>query len=188
MHNFKWWEKLLMILLVPLFVVSYFLVFVTSVKPLEENPVFFFIGTVFAAISIASFFGLLKLVRKYYDYHSRKGAYWFFGTIIVVPLVSACAVLFYHQKWTCILEIIGLAIVFAYFVCREFGRFNIKINKLSKIHVGDLKSFNTDLQVIGKNKKVKSSSDLVKTGDIIIIKKDSETILTLEVLKNQKEQ
>ena len=72
---------------------------------------------------------------------------------------------------------------------KKFGRFNIKIDKLSsELQVQNLTSFNTGIQVIGKNKKVKSSSDLVKTGDAITIKKDSETILTLEVVKNKKEQ
>ena len=51
MRVFKWWEKLLMILLTPLFIVSYFLVFVTSVKPIKENPAFFF----FVCIAITPF-------------------------------------------------------------------------------------------------------------------------------------
>lgn len=187
MQKFKWWEKILVILLAPLFMVGYFCVFITSVKTLEEEPIFFTIGTIFAIISIACFFGLLKILRKYYNYRNRKAIYRLFGILIVLPLVSATAVLFYHQKWINIIEIIALAVMFAWIIAREFGRFNIKIDKLSsELQVQNLTSFNSDIQVIGKNKKVKSSTDKIKVGDIITIKKDGETILTLDVLKNQK--
>ena len=80
-------------------------------------------------------------------------------------------------------------LVYAYYwlVEKRFGKFSIKIDKLSdELYVGNLASSNVDIQVIAKNKKVKSSTDEIKVGDIIRIKKDDETILTLDVIKNDK--
>ena len=189
MKQFKWWEKILFIIMTPLFMVSYFCIFITSVKSLEEEPVFFIIGSVFAAISVVCFFGIIKILSKYYNYRNRKGIYRFFGVLIVLPLISATAVLFYHQKWINILEIVILAVLFVRCIAHEFGRFSFKINRLAPdLHVQDITSFNADLQVIGKNQKVKSSTDKIRTGDTITIKKDGETILTVEVVKNKKEQ
>jgi hypothetical protein len=70
---------------------------------------------------------------------------------------------------------------------KRFGKFSIKIDKLTDgLYVSNLASSNVDIQVVAKNKKVKSSTDEIKVGDVIRITKDGEAILTLDVIKNKK--
>lgn len=78
--------------------------------------------------------------------------------------------------------------LYAYLINKEFGRLSIKINKDhdGDLYAGDITSFNGDIKVRGKNKKVKSSIERIAIGDTITISRDSETIITLNVIKNVK--
>jgi len=187
MKPFKWWEKLLLILLTALFIPSFFFTTVFSIKPLEEDPRFFFIGIAIFVINMAIFFGLLKIISKYYDYRNRKGVKLFFYLIVLIPLPATISFLAFYSRFGHILVYPVLIYAYYWLVEKRFGKFSIKIDKLSnELYVGNLASSNVDIQVIAKNKKVKSSTDEIKVGDIIRIKKDDETILTLDVIKNDK--
>ena len=81
-----------------------------------------------------------------------------------------------------------LVALYVYLINKEFGRLSIKINKDhdGDLFAGDLYTFNGDIKVRGKNKKMKGSIERLSVGDTIIISRDSETILTLNIVKNAK--
>lgn len=187
MKPFKWWEKLLVITLVPLFIVSFFFSTVFSIKSIEDDLRFFFIGLAIFIINIAIFFGLFKIISKYYDYHNRKGVKIFIYLMVLIPLPATISFLLFYEHYGHVLVYPVLVFMYYWIIEKRFGKFSIKINKLTdQLCVNNLTSSNVDIQVIAKNKKVKSSTDEIKVGDIIRIAKDGEPILTLDVIKNKK--
>ena len=81
-----------------------------------------------------------------------------------------------------------LVALYAYLINKEFGRLSIKIKKDhdGDLYAGDITTFNGDIKVRGKNKKIKGSMERLAIGDVITISRDSETVLTLNVIKNVK--
>jgi hypothetical protein len=187
MKEFKWWEKALFILLVPCFIVSFFLISVTSITQTQDNAVFLAVGSVIAAINIGIFFFFLKTLKKYFDFRHKYGIKLFFYTIIVMPLVVGVYAMGYYQAWLYMAIYVVIAGIYVYLINKEFGVFSFKIDqRTNQIYIHNLKSYNTDLRIVGKDKKVKSSTDELRVGDAIIVRKDGETILTLNVAKNKK--
>lgn len=187
MKPFKWWEALLVVLLTLLFIPSFFFTTVFSIKPLETDPRFFFVGLAIFVANIAVFFGLFKIISKYYDYHNRKGVKLFFYLIILLPLPATISFLIFYNHYGHLLVYPVLVFMYYWIIEKRFGKFSIKIDKLTdELYVSNLASSNVDIQVVAKNKKVKSSTDEIKVGDIIRITKDGEAILTLDVIKNKK--
>ena len=174
MRKFTWWEKALFILLVPCFIVSFFLISVASSTQTQNNTVFLIVGSVIAAVNIGIFFFFLKTLKKYFDF-------------ILMPLVVGIYFMGYYQAWLYMIIYAVITGIYVYLINKEFGNFSFKLNqRASKIYVQDLRSYNTDLRIVGKDKKVKSSTDELRVGDVITISKDGETILTLNVAKNKK--
>lgn len=187
MKPFKWWEALLVVLLTVLFIPSFFFTTVFSIKPLETDPRFFFVGLAIFVVNIAVFFGLFKIISKYYDYHNRKGVKFFFYLIILLPLPATISFLIFYNHYGHLLVYPVLVFMYYWIIKKRFGKFSIKIDKLTdELYVSNLASSNVDIQVVAKNKKVKSSTDEIKVGDVIRITKDGEAILTLDVIKNKK--
>ncbi len=187
MKKFKWRETLVLILLTPVFITTFFGIAILTITPLENNPVFFIIGTICAVINIASFFGTIKLIRNHYDYKERRSVKRYYSVLIIMPLVTGVYFMIFEKGWI-YLAIYALMVgIYAYIIEKEFGKFSIKINKeFNELHVGDIASFNTDLTILGKNRKPKGSTEKLQTGDIIAIKKDDESIVTLRVVDNLK--
>ena len=98
MKPFKWWEALLVVLLTLLFIPSFFFTTVFSIEPLETDPRFFFVGLAIFVVNIAVFFGLFKIISKYYDYHNRRGVKLFFYLIILLPLPATISFLIFYKK------------------------------------------------------------------------------------------
>ena len=175
MRKFTWWEKALFILLVPCFIVSFFLISVASITQTQNNTVF------------SIFFFFLKTLKKYFDFRNKRGIKQFFYTIILMPLVVGIYFMGYYQAWLYMIIYAVITGIYVYLINKEFGNFSFKLDqRASKIYVQDLRSYNTDLRIVGKDKKVKSSTDELRVGDVITISKDGETILTLNVAKNKK--
>ena len=187
MKPFKWWEKILVILLTLLFLPSFFFTTIFSLKKFDEDPRFFLIGMGLFAVNIAIFFGLMKIFSKYYDYRSRLGVKLFFYAIFIFPLPLTLAFLASNNAWPHMVVYLLYFLAYRYVIEQHFGRLDIKIDKTTdKLLVSNLGSFNSDIRVIGKNKKVKSSTEEIKVGDIIRIERDGEAILMLDVIKNDK--
>jgi uncharacterized membrane protein YhaH (DUF805 family) len=187
MRALKFWEKLAVIFLTSLFIITTFLSFCISIEVPEAVSRFVIFGLILIIISVASFFGLIKILIKRFNYKNRRGAKIFFYSIVVIPSVSASAILLYENSWPYVFIYFILVTFYFYMVEKYFGKFNIRINaEFDKLSVENLTSFNTDIKVIAKNKKVKSSREAIKVGDIIEISKNGEPILTLDVIKNKK--
>lgn len=187
MRKFTWWEKALFVLLVPCFIVSFFLISVASSTQTQNNTVFLIVGSVIAAVNIGIFFFFLKTLKKYFDFRNKRGIKQFFYTIILMPLVVGIYFMGYYQAWLYMIIYAVITGIYVYLINKEFGNFSFKLDqRASKIYVQDLRSYNTDLRIVGKDKKVKSSTDELRVGDVITISKDGETILTLNVAKNKK--
>ena len=187
MKKLNFLHRIALVLLTSLFVVSMFLSFVISIKDFDEDPRFFFVGILFYAINIGSFFFITKILRKYYNYKQRKGLRFYYYLIIIMSTVSVLVVLAFNGRWRNMVPYFILAAAYFYLFEKIFGKFRLTINSENdKLLVGDLTSFNTDVAVIAKNKKVKSSTKEIQVGDIIRISKDGETIITLDVINNQK--
>lgn len=182
MKKFKLWEKLVYIFLTPFFICSFFFSIVATLKTIEEDPRFLLIGVGVMALNVGAFFILIKIARKYYDYHNEKGARRFFYFIIALPLIPAVWFLMYYGRWHQILVMVFMTYLYARIVEKEFGRLRYTIKKKTNaIKVGEITSFNSDVKIVGKNKKVKSSTDVIKAGDIITFTRGSETILSVTV-------
>ena len=187
MKKLKIWEKLVVICLTMVFVTTLFLSFCISIEYFSITSRFVILGAIFIIANIATFFFLTKILLKRYNYKNRKGIKIYFYAIIIISSLAAMAILFYYNRWIYMLIYFILDGFYLAMVEKAFGKFRVTINgEHDKLSVGDLTSFNTTVQVIAKNKKVKSSSDSVKVGDIITISKDGETILTLDVINNKK--
>ncbi len=186
MRKLSFLEKLFMPLLTLIFIVSFNLTTIISMKPVEEDARFFFIGVLMAIINVGAFFGTLKILRKHYNYRNHKGIRIYYYTIIILPLILALEYLMFYQQWLYIPLFFALAAIDIYIVNQEFGRLSIKIaGDHDQLLVGDLTSSNSYIKVRAKNKKFKSSSEEIETGDVIIIERESQTILTLNVIKNK---
>jgi hypothetical protein len=187
MKKFKWWETLVLVLLTPLFITTFFGIAIATVSTANNNTIFFIIGTICAIINIACFFGTIKIIQNHYNYQERHAIKRYYVVMIIMPLVTGVYFMIFEKGWM-YLGVYALIVgIYAYIIEKEFGKFTIKINKEhDELLVGDVNSFNTELTVQGKNKKPKGSTEKLLVGDIIQIQKDDETILTLHVIKNQK--
>ena len=187
MKKFKWWETLILILLTPLFITTFFGIAIVTISPVEQNPVFFIIGTICAVINVATFFGTIKIIKNHYDYKERHSIERYYAVIIVMPLVTGIYFMAFEKGWMYLALYALLVGIYSYIIGKEFGKFSFKINKEhDKLSVGDISSYNTELSFKGKNKKPKGSTEELAIGDVITIKKDEETILTLQVIKEEK--
>jgi len=187
MKKFKWWETLLLVLLTPLFITTFFGVAIVTISPVENNSVFFVIGTICAIINVATFFGTIKLIQKHFNYKERHAIKRYYFVMIIMPLFTGIYFMIYEKGWMYLAIYALLVGIYAYIIEKEFGKFSIKINKEhDELQVGDVASFNTELSILGKGRKPKSSSEKLLTGDIIVIKKDDESIVTLKVIDNFK--
>lgn len=186
MSKFKLWEKLALVALTFLYVVSLFLSFSISIKVDNDSTRFLIFGSCCFAVNIACFFGLLKLFTNHLSYKQRKPLQIFFITITVIPVVCAFAILIYYDQWLYTYLYFLLAALYRQLFNKTFGKFQLTLNgEFDHLSVADLTSSNTDLKVIAKNKKVKSSTDVIKVGGLIEISKNGAPILTLDVIKNK---
>ncbi len=186
MQKIKLWEKLALVALTFLYIVSLFLSYGISVKVDNDSTRFLIFGSCCFAINIACFFGLLELFAKHFNYKQRRPLQIFFIAITVIPVVCAFAILIYYDQWLYTYLYLLLAVLYRQLFNKTFGKFQLTLNgEFDHLSVADLASPNTDLKVIAKNKKVKSSTDAIKVGDLIEISKNGVPILTLDVIKNK---
>lgn len=186
MSKFKLWEKLALVALTFLYIVSLFLSFSISIKVDDDSTCFLILGSCCFAINIACFFGLLKLFANHLNYKQRRPLRIFFIVITIIPAVCALAILIYYDQWLYTYLYFLLAALYRQLFNKTFGKFQLTLNgEFDHLSVADLTSSNTDLKVIAKNKKVKSSTDAIKVGDLIEISKNGAPILTLDVIKNK---
>ena len=188
MRKLKFLEKVLMFFMTVVFITTFFFSTVVSLKPLEEDPRFFFVGLLIFAINIGVFFFSVKILRKHYNHRNHKGIRIYFYTIIGLPLYPTIGFLAFYDHWPYVGVYLCLIAMYAYLINKEFGRLSLKINKDhdGDLFAGDLHSFNGDIQVRGKNKKIKGSMERIAVGDVITISRDDETVITLNVIKNVK--
>lgn len=186
MPKFKFWEKLVLVALTFLYLLSMFLSYSISIEVDGDSTRFLIFGGCCFAVNIACFFGLLKLFAKHFNYKQRKALQIFFITITVISVACAVAILIYYNQWLYTYLYLILAAVYRQLFNKTFGKFQFTLNgEFDHLSVADLTSTNTDLKVIAKNKKVKSSTDAIKVGDLIEISKNGAPILTLDVIKNK---
>jgi hypothetical protein len=188
MRKLKFYEKILMLCLTVLFVASFFFSISFSLKPIEEDPRLFIAGMVSMGINIGIFFWTLKILKRHYDYRNHKGIRIYYYTIIAVSAAPTLELLRFNNDWMYMAVYFTLIALYVYMVNKEFGRLSIRINKdhNGDLYVGDLYSSNGDIKVRGKNKKMKSAMERVSVGDVIIVSREGEEILTLDVIKNAK--
>ena len=188
MPKLKFLEKVLLFFLVVVFITTFFFSTIFSLKPISEDARFFIIGLILFSINIGVFFWTVKIIKKHYDQRNHKGIRWFYYPIFTISMLPTLGFLAYYNNWVYMLVYFILVALYAYLINKEFGRLSIKINKDhdGDLFAGDLYTFNGDIKVRGKNKKMKGSMERLAIGDTIIISRDSETILTLNVMKNAK--
>jgi len=187
MRKLSFFQKILMLFLTPLFIITFFFATIISMKPIEEDARFFVIGLFLVIANIGIFFATLKIIKKHYDYRNRKGVRIYYYTIIAIPLIMTLGYLRFYDQWLYMTLFIAMAALDVYIINQEFGRLSIKIDgNYDKLLAGDLTSPNGFIKVRAKNKKIKSSTEEVSVGDIIIIERNDHTVLTLNVIKNQK--
>ena len=181
-------EKILMVLFTPLFIISFFYSVSFSLKPIEEDPRVFFAGMASMAINIGIFFYTVKILKKRYNYRNHKGIRSYFYTIITIAALPTFGLLKYNNDWMYMSVYIALIALYLYIINKEFGRLSIRISKLhdGELYVGDFYSSNGDIKVRGKNKKMKGGIERLTAGDTIIISREGEEYLTLNVVKNSK--
>ena len=188
MRKMKFYEKVLMALITAAFITTFFFSTIIAYKQIEEDPKYFIAGIVIFAINIAMFSFAMKLIKRHYNYRNHKGVRTYFYTIITIAALPTLGYLAFYDRWTYMLVYFFLIAMYAYLINKEFGRLSIKIDKRNDgdLYADDLYSFNGDVKVRGKDKKVKGSMDIISVGDTITISRGQETILTLNVIKNAK--
>ncbi len=184
----KFLEIILLFFLTVVFITTFFFSTIFSLKPISEDARFFIIGLILFTINIGVFFWTIKILKKHYDQRNHKGIRRYYYPIFAISLLPTLGFLAHYNNWLYMLVYFILVSLYAYLINKEFGRLSIKINKDhdGELFAGDLFTFNGDIKVRGKNKKMKSSIERLAVGDTIIISRDSETILTLNVMKNAK--
>jgi hypothetical protein len=188
MRKLKFYEKILVFCLTALFIITFFFSVSFSLKPLEEDPRLFFVGMAAMAINIGIFFWTLKIFKRHYNYRNHKGLRIYYYTIITIAAAPTLALLRFNNDWMYMTVYFALIGLYLYMVNKEFGRLSIRINKDhdGDLYAGDLFTSNGDIKVRGKNKKMKSAMERISVGDVIIISREGEEILTLDVIKNAK--
>ncbi len=188
MRKLKFLEKVLMFILTVVFITTFFFSTIFSLKPLEEDPRFFFIGLLIFAINIGAFFFTIKILRKHYNHRNHKGIRIYYYIMMGLPLYPTIGFLGFYNHWQYSVVYFCLIGMYAYLINKEFGRLSLKINKDhdGDLFAGDLHSFNGEIQVRGKNKKIKGSMERIAIGDVITISRDGEPVITLNVIKNTK--
>ena len=188
MRQLKFFEKILMFLLSVVFITTFFFSHVFSIKTVDEDPRFLIVSIIIFSINIGVFFWMIKILKRHYNYQNHKGIRIFFYSIIVPPAMALVAYFASLNKYPYILVYVFIISMYAYLINKEFGRLSIKIKRDhdGELFAGDLYTFNGDIKVRGKNKKMKGGAERIAIGDVIIISRDSEPIITLNVIKNDK--
>ena len=196
MRQLKFSEKILIFFLTCLFTITFFFSTIFSLKPEADNPAgltendprLLFAGLILFAINIGAFFWTIKIIKRHYDHRNHKGIRQYYFTIFAISTFPTLGFLAFYGAWIYMLVYFFLLTLYVYLINKEFGRLSIKIGKDhdGDLFVGDVTTFNGDIKVRGKNKKMKSSIERIAPGDTIILSRDSETVLTLNVVKNAK--
>ena len=187
MPKMKFLEKVLLFILTVVFITTFFFSTIISLKPIDEDVRFFIIGIIILAINLGTFFYSVKILKRHFGHRDHKRMYIFYSIIMILPLFPTLGFLRFYNNWPYMIIYFLLIAFYYYVIAKEFGRLSIRIqNDQDELYAGDFSSMNGDILIRGKNKKLKGSTERIAIGDTITIKRGSETIITLNVIKNVK--